>query len=117
MAVALAQSSALNRTQPARVAAADQNAARINFELASTARYADLSASFRDLTSRAAEPNVFLEPAFVAATEKMEGGQISIVLAWDGQTDGRLLGVWAFVRSRIAGSLWPARVLRAPLHP
>jgi CelD/BcsL family acetyltransferase involved in cellulose biosynthesis len=63
-----------------------------------------------DLTARAAEPNVFYEPAFALNAMPAFGRGVGAILVWDG--DGRLLGLFPFRRSR-----FPLARLTGWTHP
>lgn len=56
------------------------------------AQLGDVATDWRDLCRRAAEPNVFYEPAFVLAAAPVLGRDAGAVLAWS--LDGRLLGLF-----------------------
>lgn len=101
------------RTRPADTRAPNTpaGAPRIGVEIAAPARLAALAADVRDLVARAAEPNVFMQPAFVCAAAARES--VHVVLAWDRHpVPGRLLGLWALAAGRPAKLPLPMRVLQ-----
>jgi CelD/BcsL family acetyltransferase involved in cellulose biosynthesis len=84
---------------------------RIEVEIAAPARLFGLVAEVRDLMARAAEPNVFMEPAFVCAAQRLE--PVHVVLAWNRHpVPGRLIGLWALAAGRPAKLPLPIRVLQ-----
>jgi CelD/BcsL family acetyltransferase involved in cellulose biosynthesis len=84
---------------------------RIEVEIVAPARLSALMAEVRDLMARAAEPNVFMEPAFVCAAQALESGHV--VLAWDRHpVPARLIGLWALAAGRPAKLPLPIRVLQ-----
>jgi hypothetical protein len=88
----------------------------ISVEIACAGRLADIRADWTDLLRRAAEPNVFMEPAVVAAAHDAEpAGGHRALLAWK-SVDGRerLIGLWAFSIGRARRSMLPLPVMRAP---
>jgi CelD/BcsL family acetyltransferase involved in cellulose biosynthesis len=88
----------------------------VTVEIADAARLATIRPSFDDLVTRAAEPNVFMDPALLrAASEASVDTQVATLLAWKHGGDGqRLVGLWAFAISRPQKSPLPLRVLCAP---
>jgi CelD/BcsL family acetyltransferase involved in cellulose biosynthesis len=99
---------------PAQTASCAPASAPVGVEIADAARFAELRQAWTDLTARAAEPNPFLDPGFVAAAAgEPDARRTPIVLAWQGQ---RLVGVWAFVQGRPRSGL-PIGILSAPIHP
>lgn len=87
----------------------------LEVETADAARFMDVQREWRDLVSRACTPNVFMEPAVVAAAEI--GLQTRTLLVWAtdaGRQSRTLVGVWAFAIARAA--LLPFRMLRSPLN-
>ena len=74
----------------------------------------DVAADWRDLCRRAAEPNVFYEPAFALAAAPALGRDAGAVLAWS--QDRRLLGLFPLrVERRRYGV--PLRLLAGWTHP
>lgn len=66
-----------------------------------------------NLVGRAAEPNPFLHPAFLAAAATAPiPGPIVLLLAWHGagRTPDALLGAWAFRQLRSPMRLWSASI-------
>jgi CelD/BcsL family acetyltransferase involved in cellulose biosynthesis len=88
----------------------------IAVEVATPARFAAVHAAWTDLVRRAAEPNVFMDPAVVAAAARASSNPVHVLLAWDGGARNRLLGVWAFAERLPPRSPLPVRVLCAPCH-
>ena len=93
---------------------------KIVVEIADPARFAELRGEWHDLVGRAAEPNVFMDPALLqAAVQTDKTARIPVLLAWkpshvDGQQ--RLAGIWAMGIGGARKSLLPATVLNAPPH-
>jgi CelD/BcsL family acetyltransferase involved in cellulose biosynthesis len=91
-------------------------AQHVSIEVACAGRLADVRADWTDLLSRAAEPNVFMDPALTAAAHDADpdGGHRAL-LAWT-SLDGckRLVGLWAFSVGRPRRSMLPLPVMRAP---
>jgi CelD/BcsL family acetyltransferase involved in cellulose biosynthesis len=84
---------------------------RIEVEIAGPARLSALAAEVRDLMGRAAEPNVFMEPAFLGAASAVES--VHVALAWDREpVPARLVGLWALTAGRPAKLPLPIRVLQ-----
>jgi CelD/BcsL family acetyltransferase involved in cellulose biosynthesis len=86
----------------------------IEVEVIDTAAFAGLGQAWRDLVAAAVEPNVFMEPAVLAAAQAAEPGTpIKVLLAWRFGPAGReLAGAWAFA---VTGGL--VRRLTAPAAP
>ena len=99
-----------------RAEAAPRAAQHVSVEIACAGRLADIRADWTDLLSRAAEPNVFMDPALIAAAHDADpdGGHRAL-LAWT-SVDGckRLVGLWAFSVGRPRRSMLPLPVMRAP---
>jgi CelD/BcsL family acetyltransferase involved in cellulose biosynthesis len=96
--------------------AAPRAAQRISVEIACAGRLADIRADWTDLLRRTAEPNVFMDPALIAAAHDADpNGGHRALLAWTG-ADGskRLVGLWAFSVGRPRRSMLPLPVMRAP---
>jgi CelD/BcsL family acetyltransferase involved in cellulose biosynthesis len=96
--------------------AAPRAAQHVSVEVACAGRLADIRADWTDLLSRAAEPNVFMDPALtVAAHDADPDGGHRALLAWTSM-DGckRLVGLWAFSVGRPRRSMLPLPVMRAP---
>ena len=66
----------------------------ISIERASGARLAEIDTDWIDLVARAHESNVFMDPAILGCLDD----RCVTLLAWQGQ---RLIGLWAFARSRL----------------
>jgi CelD/BcsL family acetyltransferase involved in cellulose biosynthesis len=96
-----------------RVAAQD-----VAVEIAGAARLADIDAAWTDLLTRAASPNVFMDPELVRAAAAAEpSAQHRALLVWK-TAGGRqlLVGVWAFAVGQAQWSIVPTRVLSIPRH-
>ena len=99
--------------QPTQAAFGAPASAAVTIEVADAARFTGLRQAWTDLTARAAEPNPFLDPAFVAAAAgAADASRTPIVLAWQGQ---RLAGVWVLAQGRPRSGL-PLGILSAPTH-
>jgi CelD/BcsL family acetyltransferase involved in cellulose biosynthesis len=88
----------------------------ISVEIACAGRLADIRADWTDLLGRAAEPNVFMDPALMAAAHDADSdGGHRALLAWK-TVDGRkrLVGLWAFSVGRPRRSMLPLPVMRVP---
>jgi CelD/BcsL family acetyltransferase involved in cellulose biosynthesis len=87
----------------------------LEVETADAARFLSVEHEWRDLVRRAWTPNVFMEPAVVAAAEVERPTRT--LLVWARDADGgerKLVGVWAFAMVR---ATWlPFRILRSPLN-
>jgi Acetyltransferase (GNAT) domain len=82
----------------------------IDVEICSPGR--DIAAPWDALVT-CAQPNVFMNPAALAAAQATGFANIHVLLAWDrGAEPRRLVGLWALQESSI-GPLWPT-VLAAP---
>jgi CelD/BcsL family acetyltransferase involved in cellulose biosynthesis len=91
----------------------------VRIEVVRASSFGGVSAAWRDLVGRAAEPNVFMEPAFVqAAAQASAANDVCVMLAWDAaagrSSDTTLLGAWAFIITRNFSR--PIHVLQAPAH-
>jgi len=75
----------------------------ISIERASRPRLAEIDPDWIDLVARAHESNVFVDPAILRCL----GDRCVSLLAW---RDQRLIGLWAFARSRLG----PLGALRGP---
>jgi CelD/BcsL family acetyltransferase involved in cellulose biosynthesis len=83
----------------------------IEIEIADAARLVLVAPEVRDLVARAAEPNVFMEPAFVCAAAAQDA--VHVLLAWDRHpVPARLIGLWALAAGRPAKLPLPLRVLQ-----
>jgi CelD/BcsL family acetyltransferase involved in cellulose biosynthesis len=95
-----------------------QRGAKVAVEIADVARLTAIRPAWTDLLTRAAELNVFMDPAVVqAAAAAGFGDDIRTLLAWrviDGRE--RLVGAWAFAVGHPGKSPLPLPVLRAPPH-
>jgi CelD/BcsL family acetyltransferase involved in cellulose biosynthesis len=80
------------------------------------AALAAIEAPWRALAARAAEPNVFYEPAFALAAAPVFGRDAGAVLVWNDWTKRRLLGLFP---ARVAGwrSGFPLPVTLGWTHP
>ena len=88
--------------------------ARLRVHIVDAALFLGLREAWTDLTRRAAEPNPFLDPAIVAAAAEGAGAtQGPVLLVWQRE---RLVGVWAFRRSRPRSGL-RLDTLSTPIHP
>lgn len=85
-------------------AAAVQSNVSITVERASDSRLAGIEPEWRELLTRAHEPNVFMDPALA----RLAGESCVPLLAWSGEH--RLLGVWVFSIARRSS----LRVLQSP---
>jgi CelD/BcsL family acetyltransferase involved in cellulose biosynthesis len=95
-----------------------QRGSKVDVEIADAVRLAAIRPHWNDLLARAAELNVFMDPAVVqAAAEAGSGEHIRTLLAWK-TVEGRksLVGIWAFAVGRPGKSPLPVRVLKAPHH-
>ena len=110
------QCGAVARAHAASAPASRQPATqKIVVEITDAARFARLRAEWSDLVERAAEPNVFMDPALVqTAVEANATSRIQVLLAWSGQE--RLVGVWAFRLGHPRKSPLPGPVLNAPQY-
>ncbi|SEF44519.1 Acetyltransferase (GNAT) domain-containing protein [Bosea lathyri] len=90
----------------------------ISVEIATPDRFIAMEREWRDLTSRALEPNIFMEPSLVAAAARSDDAVIHVLLVW-GRTRPAtplcLVGVWAFACRRPSSRL-PLTVLKSPVH-
>ncbi|MGH6767702.1 MAG: GNAT family N-acetyltransferase [Xanthobacteraceae bacterium] len=85
-------------------------------ELRSLGEIATFATALRTLADRALEPNVFYEPAFLAAAAPVFGRDARAGLVWKGGTPGRLIG---FFPVRIERNRYGLRmpVLTGWVHP
>jgi CelD/BcsL family acetyltransferase involved in cellulose biosynthesis len=102
--------------------AASGSTDHIEVSSVSAAEFARDDARFRDLIGRAAQPNVFMEPALLAAAEAADPDRlcIRVLLAWKIIGHQRtLVGSWAFAvrRDGIARLVSPAAPLAALATP
>src|SRR5690349_11513031 len=75
----------------------------LEVEIADAARFLTLDSEWRNLVSRAWTPNVFMEPAVVAAAESAT--KTRTVLVWRklaADQERKLVGAWAFALARAA---------------
>ena len=88
----------------------------VTVEIADAARLATIRSSWDDLVTRAAEPNVFMDPALLCAASEVDpDAPVHTLLAWKAFDDRQqLVGVWAFSVSRPQKSPLPVRVLSVP---
>jgi CelD/BcsL family acetyltransferase involved in cellulose biosynthesis len=87
-------------------------------EVVDAPAFAGLEAPWRDLCTRAAVPNVFMDPAFVLAVAEQSAWPLRVLLAWQGgpgTAARQLVGVWAVQigRSRLT---WPRQALISPVN-
>jgi CelD/BcsL family acetyltransferase involved in cellulose biosynthesis len=74
-----------------------------------------IAAEWADLTRRAS-PNVFMDPAALAAAQDTKFAKICVLLAWnEGAAPRKLVGVWAF-QIRTIATFWPARFEALPYN-
>ncbi len=93
-------------------------AGAISVEVATSERLTEIDDEWRELIERADVPNVFMHPMMVRLAAQSYGIRTITLLAWQWQPDGeRLVGVWAFARTRAPQSMLPVRVLAAPSMP
>lgn len=89
-------------------------------QLASARDFAALDAEWSDLSSRAAVPNVFMDPAVAQAFAAAWPDKVRVLLAWadepEADTQSRLIGVWLLVERRTRLS-WPWKALVSPPGP
>jgi CelD/BcsL family acetyltransferase involved in cellulose biosynthesis len=64
------------------------------------ATLADITAPWRDLAARAAEPNVFYDPGFALAAAPVFGRDAETILVWSTEVPRRLLGLFPFALAR-----------------
>jgi CelD/BcsL family acetyltransferase involved in cellulose biosynthesis len=96
--------------------AAPEGAPSVSVEIACAGRLADIRTDWTDLLRRAAEPNVFMDPALIGAAHDADSeGGYRALLAWK-NTDGheQLTGVWTFAVGRPRRSVLPMPVMRVP---
>ena len=72
------------------------SSAAITIERATGARLGEIDRAWNELLVRSHEPNVFMDPAIIGGLD----ASAFTLLAWQGS---RLVGVWAFAVSRLAG--------------
>jgi CelD/BcsL family acetyltransferase involved in cellulose biosynthesis len=63
--------------------------------------------AWRRLSERAAEPNVFYDPAFALAAAPALGARVQAALVWSRARPRQLLGFFPIRRERRYGPLWP----------
>jgi CelD/BcsL family acetyltransferase involved in cellulose biosynthesis len=87
-------------------------------EIADAARLTSLRAAWSDLQRRAADPNVFMDPALVEVAATINPtGQHQALLAWSTtETAGRLSGIWSFAISRPRWSILPMQAINIPAY-
>lgn len=84
-------------------------------ERASADRLRAIGGAWRDLTIRALEPNVFMDPGLLrAAMLAAPEAKFAVLLAWNAARPDILVGIWGF---RVGRALLPVPVLRAPAAP
>ncbi|EWY40860.1 hypothetical protein N825_33560 [Skermanella stibiiresistens SB22] len=93
----------------------------IRVEVVDVDEFAQAGDAWRDLVSRTAVPNVFMEPAVVLALDRSTGIDIRVLMAWHvtagdmgGDKPPRLLGVWVVTVGRSPSGL-PIRILKSPI--
>ncbi|WP_407520228.1 GNAT family N-acetyltransferase [Methylobacterium oryzisoli] len=86
-------------------------------EVADASRLRAISAEWRGLIARCAEPNPFMEPAVAEATAAATGMTLHVLLAWRRAGAGApdLVGVWLLAQNRPSSRL-PLRVLACPIN-
>ena len=92
---ALARALLHQKSAPAQ--AAGRASGHVTVEVADAGALAGLDDAWRDLLSRAADRNPFMDPALLQASAEAYP-QLSqyVLLAWDKGENRRLLGVWVF---------------------
>jgi hypothetical protein len=89
-------------------------------QLASARDFADLRDDWADLVSRAAIPNVFMDPAVATAFACAWPDRVRVLLAWTddqaAEVPPRLLGAWLLVERHTRLS-WPWKALVCPPGP
>jgi CelD/BcsL family acetyltransferase involved in cellulose biosynthesis len=60
------------------------------------AELSDIVAAWRELATRAAEPNVFYDPGFALAAAPVFGRDVEAILVWSADAPRRLLGLFPF---------------------
>jgi CelD/BcsL family acetyltransferase involved in cellulose biosynthesis len=118
--IAMPRTSSLSNRVEVAPNALGETTVALRVELADPARYRGLTTEWEDLLTRAAEPNVFMDPAMVeGAAAAAAPSSVTAILAWQESPTGtarqRLLGVWAIARARPRCGL-PVRLLRAAPH-
>jgi CelD/BcsL family acetyltransferase involved in cellulose biosynthesis len=90
----------------------------ITVEVADAARFSALRPAWLDLLTRAAEPNVLMDPATVQASADLDRkAHVRVLLAWRPFEGGQqLVGVWAVAAGGLRKSLLPIKLLYAPPH-
>jgi len=90
----------------------------VSVEVAEAGVLGGLDAAWRDLLSRAAERNPFMDPALLQASAAAYPDlRQHVLLAWDKGESGRLAGVWGFCVRRAPRALLPVEVSRTPAFP
>jgi len=113
---ALARALLHQKSAPAQ--AAGRASGHVTVEVADAGALAGLDDAWRDLLSRAADRNPFMDPALLQASAEAYP-QLSqyVLLAWDKGENRRLLGVWGFCVRRAPRALLPFKVSRTPSFP
>jgi CelD/BcsL family acetyltransferase involved in cellulose biosynthesis len=90
----------------------------ITVEVADAARFSALRPAWLNLLTRAAEPNVLMDPATVQASADLDReAHVRALLAWRVFDGGQqLVGVWAVAAGGPRKSLLPIKLLYAPPH-
>ena len=110
---ALAKALLYEKAAPVRAAMPASDA--VSVESADACALAGLDAAWRDLLSRAAERNPFMDPALLQASAIAYPDMCQqVLLAWDKRESGRLVGVWAFCVRRAPKALLPVKISRTP---
>lgn len=89
-----------------------EEATPISIERASGTRLLEIAPAWRDLVSRAHEPNVFMNPALIEVAGRKLPLLCVTLLAWRGK---ELVGLWAF--SIGTPAVFPVPTLNAPAMP
>lgn len=113
---ALARALLYEKSAPAR--AAVESSGAVSVEVADEGALSGLEDAWRDLLSRAAERNPFMDPALLQASAAAYPQlRQHVLLAWDKTEPGQLVGVWGFCARRAPRALLPVNVLRTPAFP
>jgi len=113
---ALARALLYEKAAPARAGMRASGA--VSVEVAEANVLGGLDAAWRDLLSRAAERNPFMDPALLqASAAAYPDVRQHVLLARDKGESGRLLGVWGFCVRRAPRALLPVTVARTPAFP
>ena len=88
----------------------------VSVEIACAGRLADIRADWTDLLRRAAEPNVFMDPALIARRARRRARRRISRAARVENVGGReqLTGIWTFAVGRPRRSVLPMPVMRVP---